>query len=210
MQALWLFRNNNATAGPAPEVSAPESSGLWAALQFQAVACSEAPHADTRTLELAAIAGAARSGPFSAAWSWGPGIGSAPCAVWGTSAQRPYLGPWGRPTASTVLVIGNMYDPATPFQGSEAVAVDVLSNAVLLATNGTAHGMSGLDSSCAWRHWESYMLGGQLPPQGTLCTDPVVAFSVPAGVEREEGQEVVSRRRELLHTPQHHRRLLAA
>ena len=33
-----------------------------------------------------------------------------------------YLGPFGGKTANPVLVIGNLYDPATPYQGAQRVA----------------------------------------------------------------------------------------
>lgn len=64
-------------------------------------------------------------------WAWT----SEPCASWPARAADRYTGPWNRRTANPILVIGNTYDPATPYQGSVAMAHQ-LARARLLTVDG--------------------------------------------------------------------------
>src|ERR1700683_4169857 len=45
-----------------------------------------------------------------------------PCATWPAAAAKDrYAGPWNRPTASTILVLGNTGDPTKTYHGSRAM-----------------------------------------------------------------------------------------
>jgi hypothetical protein len=72
----------------------------------------------------------ARAGVIGPSWSWG----DEPCASWPARAAARYVGPWDRPTANPVLVIGNTFHPATPFEGAVAMA-DELARARLLTVS---------------------------------------------------------------------------
>ena len=73
--------------------------------------------------------------------------------------------------AATMLVIGITGDHATPFAGSEAVARE-LGNARLVTLEGRGHGASFSNrSSCVDAIATDYLLRGDVPEKGTVCTD---------------------------------------
>ena len=104
-----------------------------------------------------------------------------PCAGWpGTSAQDQYAGRWNRSTASTLLLIGNTGDPATPYQSSVAMSPD-LARVRLLTVRGFGHTEFFNPSTCATEDEVSYLTTGTLPPAGTVC--PRGATPVPRPVQ---------------------------
>ena len=67
--------------------------------------------------------------PFGSPWIYV----SLPCATWPASDPDRYAGPWNRPTANPLLLIGNQLgDPATPYDDAERTATRVLANVRLL------------------------------------------------------------------------------
>jgi pimeloyl-ACP methyl ester carboxylesterase len=175
LQRLWL-----ATSGSAAPASHSVSTGPAAAAagpyegieQTFAVLCSDT--ADPRNVGdyLAAARAGSRYGGFGdlAAWE------EAPCAYWPAAAgQDRYTGPWNRPTATTILVIGNTGDPVTPYQGSVAMARD-LARARLLTVDGFGHTEFFNPSECASNYEFRYLLTGNLPPRGTVCPQSVQPF----------------------------------
>jgi hypothetical protein len=102
------------------------------------------------------------------------------CAAWpGTAVQDQYAGPWNRPTASTILVIGITGDPATPYQGSVAMSRD-LARARLLTVDGFGHTEFFNPSTCATSDEISYLTTGTLPPAGTVCPQDGTPFAAPS------------------------------
>jgi pimeloyl-ACP methyl ester carboxylesterase len=92
-----------------------------------------------------------------------------PCAQWpGNGIQDRYTGPWNRPTASPILVLGNTGDPVTAYQDSVAMARD-LAHARLLTIDEFGHTESLNPSTCATNYEVSYLETGALPPAGTVC-----------------------------------------
>ena len=78
-----------------------------------------------------------------------------------------------------VLVVGNRYDPATPYRNAVLVH-DLLPNSTLLTVDGVGHG-AVVASSCATSLVSQYLLTGATPPAGTVCTQDRGAFDpVPA------------------------------
>ena len=69
------------------------------------------------------------------------------CAVWHHTDAARYMGPFNRRTANPVLVVGNLFDPATPYQGAQTVAT-LLPNSALLTVHGWGHTSLFL-SACA-------------------------------------------------------------
>jgi pimeloyl-ACP methyl ester carboxylesterase len=101
------------------------------------------------------------------------------CAPWTGRATERHTGPWDSWTRNPVLVIGNRYDPATPYRNAVAVA-DLLPNSTLLTVDGVGHG-SVIASSCAASLTSQYLLTGATPPAGTVCPQDRGAFDpVPA------------------------------
>jgi pimeloyl-ACP methyl ester carboxylesterase len=72
------------------------------------------------------------------------------------------------PTLTTVLVVGNLHDPATPYAGAEHLAHD-LGHAELLTWDGEGHTSYRQGSSCIDRYVTTYLTRGTLPPDRTVC-----------------------------------------
>src|SRR5262245_11124213 len=141
--------------------------------QGLAVACSEAPNPRRTSLYplLAAFsfARAGDVGPFGV-WS-----SDELCATWPAQADDAYRGPWNRPTAGTVLVIGNLHDPQTPYVAAQNMA-RLLARARLLTVNGYGHTAMLNPSDCANEAVTRYFVDGSLPPEGTVCSQTVQPF----------------------------------
>ena len=77
-----------------------------------------------------------------------------------------------------MLVVGNLFDPATPYHG--AVTVDrLLPRSRLLTLAGWGH-TSLFASACIDAHVSPYLLTTRVPPRGTVCEPDVVPFAEPA------------------------------
>jgi TAP-like protein len=73
-------------------------------------------------------------------------------------------------------VIGNTFDPATPYQGAVAMA-DELARARLLTVDGYGHTVLLNPSACARTYESSYFVDGTLPPPGTVCQQDQQPFT---------------------------------
>jgi pimeloyl-ACP methyl ester carboxylesterase len=103
--------------------------------------------------------------PFGPAWVYA----SLPCASWPASDPDRYAGPWNRPTANPLLLIGNrLGDPATPYDDAQRTATQVLANARLLTLDSFGHTAFG-QSDCVVRAVERYLIELQLPAPETVC-----------------------------------------
>jgi pimeloyl-ACP methyl ester carboxylesterase len=165
LQALW-------TTGDAP---APTSVPGQRVSQAFAIRCSESPNpgpAGFRSLDAFAYR---RAGPIGPYWSWT----SAACARWPEKAADRYTGPWGRRTASRVLVVNNTHDPASPYRDAVAMARQ-LDRARLLTIDGYGH-IVGDRSACATRYIKRYLTKLKLPPAGTRCQQDRQPFSSGLG-----------------------------
>jgi TAP-like protein len=111
---------------------------------------------------------------FGRPWIWFGSI----CASWPGHDSDRYLGPFNRRTANTVLVVGNVNDPATRYQDAVSTA-RLLGRGRLLTVAGSGHTSLFL-SSCADAHVSRYLLTGRVPPKGTVCGVDVVPFAQPA------------------------------
>jgi pimeloyl-ACP methyl ester carboxylesterase len=182
LQTLWTSRD---PSSPLPAPNAAVSSILTPGLrsagrgpsagaearylgpeQGKAVYCAESPNPRHPGVfrALAALA-FARAGDPGLYWTWSVGE---PCASWPATAAARYVGPWDRPTAHPILVIGNTFDPATPYEGAVAMA-GYLARARLLTVDGSGHTALYNPSACASQHVSDYLVDGTLPPEGTVC-----------------------------------------
>ncbi len=137
--------------------------------QLLAIACSESPNPPPAAFPGLDALASRRSGIAGPPWTWL----SEPCATWPAVAADRYAGPWNRRTANPVLVIGTTYDPATPYQGSVAMAHE-LARARLLTVDGYGHGTT---SPCADRYLARYLIYKRLPPNGARCAQSPQPFS---------------------------------
>jgi pimeloyl-ACP methyl ester carboxylesterase len=111
---------------------------------------------------------------FGRPWNWNASI----CADWPGHDRDRYLGPFNRRTANTVLVVGNVNDPATRYQDAVSTA-RLLGRGRLLTVAGSGHTSLFL-SACADRHVNRYLLTRRVPPRGTVCGVDEVPFAQPA------------------------------
>ena len=88
------------------------------------------------------------------------------CQQW-QSDRTPVPKPTA-PTPHRVLVIGNLHDPATPYQGAIDLA-KTMGNAELLSWDGEGHTSYLQGSSCVDDYVNAYLIHGTLPPSGTTC-----------------------------------------
>lgn len=88
------------------------------------------------------------------------------CLGW--RAKATPVPPPAAKTPTTVLVLGNLNDPATPYRGAQDLTRD-LGNARLLSWNGAGHTSYLEGSSCVDGYVNRYLLTLQLPPPGKTC-----------------------------------------
>ncbi len=179
LQQLWTATGTRAAGRQLPDTGpTPAALTATAALyngpeQQLAVICSDGPNPRSpRAYPALARLAAARSGVVGPYWTWE----TEPCAGWPAAVSPDrYAGPWNRPTASPVLVIGNTGDPATPYQDSVAMSRE-LARARLLTVDGYGHTELANPSTCAARFETRYLLDGVLPPLGTVCPENASPF----------------------------------
>jgi pimeloyl-ACP methyl ester carboxylesterase len=135
------------------------------------VFCADSDNPDSYDAWVSSGVAADATSYFGRLWTWV----SSPCAVWhGFDADR-YMGPFTATTASPVLVVGNLFDPATPYGGAQKVA-GLLPNSRLLTVAGWGHTSGGL-SACADEATARYLIDGALPAPGTVCAQDVTPFT---------------------------------
>jgi pimeloyl-ACP methyl ester carboxylesterase len=157
--------HTSAPATPAARYAGPE--------QEIANTCADSPNPrDPRAYPAAARFALRRSGLVGPPLAWQTEM----CAAWPkAAAQDRYPGPWNRPTASSILVLGNTGDPITSYQSSVAMSRD-LASARLLTIRGYGHTEFKNPSTCATNYEVRYLLTGNLPPAGTICPQNAVPF----------------------------------
>lgn len=90
-------------------------------------------------------------------------------------SQWPVPGTWDHPEVSApgappILVIGTTGDPATPFEGTAAMAKALGEGVgVQLTYRGEGHGAYNSGDSCVKRVVDAYLLAGTVPKSGTVC-----------------------------------------
>ena len=187
LQQLWVASATTAGAAASAAAAAARTGHTSAAAtlaaryagpeQEIAATCADSPNPrDPRAYPVAARLALRGSGLVGPPLAWQTEM----CAAWpAAAAQDRYAGPWNRPTASTILVMGNTGDPITPYQGSVAMSRD-LARARLLTIRGYGHTEYKNPSTCATNYEVSYLLTGKLPPAGTSCPQNAVPFPSPA------------------------------
>jgi pimeloyl-ACP methyl ester carboxylesterase len=134
---------------------------------FPGVACSDSVNPRSFGVwQASADRAEAQYGRFGRIWHWA----GDPCRPWPSSAgQDRYLGPWTASTASPVLVVGNYFDPATPYQGA-VTASELLPNSRLLSYAGWGHtAYFGVGNFCVDSLVTHYLVTGEVPAEGTVC-----------------------------------------
>jgi pimeloyl-ACP methyl ester carboxylesterase len=152
----------------APAAAQPASTYLTSVGRQLSVICGESPNPTS----LAANVAQAQTSYRRAGLNGWPFL--AMCRGWSVRASAPYRGPWDKPTPP-VMVIGNTFDPATPYSSSVRMA-RTLAAGHLLTVDGFGHTELLNPSRCAQEHVASYLLDGTLPPDGTRCRQDAPPF----------------------------------
>jgi len=172
LQQLDSLTNPSAAAtrlGASP----PDDLNLLEALP--GVACSDSDNPDQIGAWRRAADASDRTAPyFGRYWTWFSSI----CQPWPGRDPDRYTGPWTRRTVNPVLVVGNRFDPATPYQGAVTLA-RLLPRSRLLTLNGWGHTSEG-KSSCIDTHTARYLLTPRTPQPGTVCQPDIVPFAHPS------------------------------
>ncbi|MGW2250612.1 alpha/beta hydrolase [Kitasatospora sp. NPDC001660] len=98
------------------------------------------------------------------------------CASWpapAVDAER-FTGPWDRKTANTVMVIGNLYDPATQYTFAQRMQQE-LGNAVLVSVDSIEHCAVGR-SKALNELVTRYLVDQKAPAAGQLLTPDLDPF----------------------------------
>jgi pimeloyl-ACP methyl ester carboxylesterase len=153
---------------------------------FDAVACVDGVEPRSPLAWPVAAAAQDRVAPyFGSAWTFP----SQACATWPGKDTDRYLGPYDRPTAKPVLVVGTRFDPATRYQAAQATAAR-LPGARLLTLDGYGHTSLG-SSTCIDRFTAAYLIRGAVPPKGATCEPDHQPFD-PAAVSTAARAVVVA------------------
>ena len=129
---------------------------------------------------------------FGRPWTWF----TSACQPWPGWDDDHFDGPFTRTTANSVLVVGNLFDPATPYHG--AVTVDrLLPRSRLLTLAGWGH-TSLFASACVDAYVSRYFLTSRVPPKGTVCEPDVVPFAQPAAATQAQQATGASAKAELI------------
>jgi pimeloyl-ACP methyl ester carboxylesterase len=174
------------TAAAASSITTPVTAGASPAFgdygQFEAhaaVMCSETDNpasysAWTRAADKAAV----RYPHFGRYWAWA----SSMCGVWPARDADRYTGPWRATTSNPVLVVGNYYDPSTPYE-TAVTASKLLKNARLLSYAGWGHkAYLTVGNACVDDAVTSYLVRNVLPSRGTVCQPQGTPFDAPTDV----------------------------
>jgi pimeloyl-ACP methyl ester carboxylesterase len=139
---------------------------------------------------------------FGRSWGWL----TSSCArdSWTVRDEDAYNGPFNRRTASPMLYVGSLWDPATNYDSAVA-ASGLHPTARLLSSNNWGHTAYGT-GACATAAIDGYLLTGALPARGTLCTDAPQPFGspLPTAFAQKRGKQlppVVSMRPKSILTP---------
>lgn len=167
-------------AWEAPVATSPDPSTIPLIppdIGFFSVGCADTINPrDPDAYRQLAVTAFKRAGAVGPSQSWSDSA----CATWPAISADRYTGPWNRPTANPILVIGNTFDPDTPYEGSVAMS-RALARARLLTVDGYGHTVFLNPSKCASEYISNYFINGQLPPQGTTCKQDYQPFSSSSG-----------------------------
>ncbi len=126
------------------------------------VDCVDRPWPASLAAWQAAASAASKAAPlFGAPLVWG----SLPCAYWTVKLSALPVRAAGAPP---ILVVGDLHDPATPYQWALSLSRD-LASGVLLGWNGEGHTSYMEGSMCVDNTVDDYLITGRTPKSGTVC-----------------------------------------
>ncbi|WP_328604606.1 alpha/beta hydrolase [Amycolatopsis sp. NBC_00345] len=145
---------------------------------FNAVGCTDSDNPrDPQAVGRYARRAEAAAPGFASAWVYR----ALPCASWPVTDPDRYTGPWNRPTANPVLLVGDrLGDPATPYEDAVSTS-HLLGRAGLLTVDIAGHGVAyDGRNQCVDQRLDSYLVSLTLPPAGTVCAADHGPFDPPS------------------------------
>ncbi|KAH9886642.1 Alpha/Beta hydrolase protein [Cubamyces lactineus] len=94
------------------------------------------------------------------------------CPFWPVRAVERYQGPFNRSLQNKVLILGNTFDPLTPFADAEKVTTLLKDDAVLVRQNGFGHTTIADPSDCIVKLVSAYFVNETVPEVsagGVVC-----------------------------------------
>jgi pimeloyl-ACP methyl ester carboxylesterase len=167
LQEVWTTGTESGASNP------PSAQSLG---PIFAILCSDSPNPGPAGFSVDDRLAYQRSGPMGTFKLWQ----SVACASWPARAADRYSGPWNRRTANPVLVIGNTYDPQTPYSGAVAMSRQ-LARPRLLTLDGYGHTSGADPSACVNSAMTAYLVNLSLPPRGTVCQPDRAPFDPQFG-----------------------------
>lgn len=132
---------------------------------FSAVFCTDGAFPRTGAVWPALVRASERQAPTFSRYWWYTGL---PCATWPARAPERYTGPWNRHTATPILLINTLADPATPYSGALR-AQRRLADARLVTLDGWGHTSLAHPSACVQQLLDRYLIDRTAPANGTHC-----------------------------------------
>jgi pimeloyl-ACP methyl ester carboxylesterase len=99
----------------------------------------------------------------------------AQCPSWPAPHAVAYRGPWANRSGQTILVYGNVFDPATQYRFAQRM-VSELGNARLVTVDAFGHTILG-DSTCTDDLTAAYLIDSRVPASGTVCRPDAEPFA---------------------------------
>ena len=90
------------------------------------------------------------------------------CASWPYQPEE-LPGPISAEGSVTLVVVGTLYDPATPYHWAEEMH-EQLDNSVLVSWEGDGHTAYGRAGECVSGPLDAYLLNGTVPEDGLTCS----------------------------------------
>ena len=128
-----------------------------------AVNCADYPPEDPRVWKHMANALDRRGGTFGSYMA----SGSDMCEGWAYNPDK-VPGPFAEASTAPIVLVGTLYDPATPYQWA-VDAHEMLDNSVLLTYEGDGHSAYAQGVGCIIDPVDQYLLHGTLPQDGLTC-----------------------------------------
>ena len=182
IEQIWVALNGGSTSALGARITAAKASKAYdfpydnSVEATLGVVCTDTLEPADASSWPAAVAQRDQQAPyFGRAWGWLP----SPCArkTWTVRDEDAYPGPFNKNTASPMLYVGSLWDPATNYDSAVA-ASGLHPTARLLSSNNWGHTAYGT-GACATAAIDNYLLTTALPAKGTLCTDALQPFSTP-------------------------------
>ncbi|KAJ5012148.1 hypothetical protein K4K57_004659 [Colletotrichum sp. SAR 10_99] len=92
-----------------------------------------------------------------------------PCVGYPARPKWRFGGPFGGKTKTPMLFIGNTFDPVAPLEGTRK-NVKSFEGARLLQQDSVGHCSINAPSKCTVSYVRKYLVSGELPEEGTICS----------------------------------------